>query len=80
MERVTREDFIREYTEYTVSKMDDTALRQIAQINLMANINPESTYADWEDAVAQMPTYNSAEELLELIRPFMILRKPPNEG
>ena len=80
MERVTREDFIREYTEYTVSKMDDTTLRQIAQINLMANINPESTYADWEDAVAQMPTYNSAEELLELIRPFMILRKPPNEG
>ena len=57
MERVTREDFIREYTEYTVSKMDDTTLRQIAQINLMANINPESTYADWEDAVAQMPTY-----------------------
>ena len=80
MERVTREDFIREYTEYTVSKMDDTTLRQIAQINLMANINPESTYADWEDAVAQMPTYNSAEELLELKRPFMILRKPPNEG
>tara|TARA_B100001250_G_C19580674_1_gene691859 strand:+ start:313 stop:555 length:243 start_codon:yes stop_codon:yes gene_type:complete len=80
MERVSREDFIRQYTEYCVGKMDDTTLRQIAQINLMANINPESTYADWEDAVAQMPTYNSAEELLELIRPFMILRKPPNEG
>ena len=80
MERVSREDFIRQYTEYCVTKMDDTTLRQIAQINLMANINPESTYADWEDAVAQMPTYNSAEELLELIRPFMILRKPPNEG
>ena len=80
MERVSREDFIRQYTEYCVAKMDDTTLRQIAQINLMANINPESTYADWEDAVAQMPTYNSAEELLELIRPFMILRNPPNEG
>ena len=80
MERVTREDFIREYTEYTVSKMDDTTLRQIAQINLMANINPESTYADWEDAVAQMPTYGSAEELLELIKPSMMLRKPPNAG
>ena len=80
MERVSREDFIRQYTEYCVAKMDDTTLRQIAQINLMANINPESTYADWEDAVAQMSTYNSAEELLELIRPFMILRKPPNEG
>tara|TARA_B100000287_G_scaffold236927_1_gene222980 strand:+ start:1902 stop:2141 length:240 start_codon:yes stop_codon:yes gene_type:complete len=78
MERVTREDFIREYTEYTVSKMDDTTLRQIAQINLMANINPESTYADWEDAVAQMPTYNTAEQLLELIKPFMMLRKPPD--
>ena len=80
MKHISREDFIKEYTEYTVSKMDDTTLRQIAQINLMANINPESTYADWEDAVAQMPTYNSAEELLELIRPFMILRNPPNEG
>ena len=80
MERVTREDFIREYTEYTVSKMDDTTLRQIAQINLMANINPESTYADWEDAVAQMPTKNTAEDLLELIKPFMMLRKPPNAG
>ena len=80
MERVSREDFIRQYTEYCVAKMDDTTLRQIAQINLMANIKPERTYADWEDAVAQMPTYNSAEELLELIRPFMILRKPPNEG
>ena len=80
MERVSREDFIRQYTDYCVAKMDDTTLRQIAQINLMANINPASTYADWEDAVAQMPTYNSAEELLEVIRPFMILRKPPNEG
>ena len=80
MTHITREDFIREYTEYTVSKMDETTLKQIAQINLMANINPESTYADWEDAVAQMPTKNTAEDLLELIKPFMMLRKPPNAG
>lgn len=78
MERISREDFIRQYTEYCVAKMDDTTLRQIAQINLIANINPESTYADWEDAVAQMEGKRTAEDLLELIKPFMMLREPPN--
>mgnify|MGYP003325660347 CR=1 FL=1 len=72
MEHITREDFIRQYTEYAVSKMDETTLKQIAQINLMANINPESTYADWEDAVAQMESKRTAEDLLELIKPFMM--------
>ena len=80
MERVSREDFIRQYTEYCVAKMDDTTLRQIAQINLMANINPESTYEDWEDAVAQMRSKTKTEDLLELIKPFMMLRIPTNEG
>ncbi len=60
--------------------MDDNTLKQIAQINLMANINPESTYADWEDAVAQMKSKRNAEDLLELIKPFMMLREPKNEG
>ena len=80
MEHVTREDFIRQYTEYAVDKMDETTLKQIAQINLMANINPESTYADWEDAVAQMESKRTAEDLLELIKPFMMLREPKREG
>tara|TARA_B100001250_G_scaffold282882_1_gene245083 strand:+ start:893 stop:1075 length:183 start_codon:yes stop_codon:yes gene_type:complete len=60
--------------------MDDATLKQIAQINLIANINPDSTYADWEDAVAQMESKGSAEELLELIRPFMTMRERPNAG
>ena len=46
----------------------------------MANINPESTYEDWEDAVAQMRSKTKTEDLLELIKPFMMLRIPTNEG
>ena len=80
MKRVERDDFIREYTEYVVNKMDEEQLRQIAQINLLANINPESTYEEWEDYVAQMPSENTVEDLLELIKPSMMLRKPPNAG
>ena len=80
MEKLTRDDFIRQYTEYTVDKMDEATLKQIAQINLFANINPESTYADWEDAVAQMESKRTVEELLELIKPFMTLRERPNAG
>tara|TARA_B100000902_G_C26656433_1_gene596254 strand:+ start:256 stop:498 length:243 start_codon:yes stop_codon:yes gene_type:complete len=80
MEKLTRDDFIRQYTEYTVNKMDEATLKQIAQINLFANINPESTYADWEDAVAQMESKRTVEDLLELIKPFMTLRERPNAG
>ena len=80
MERLTRDDFIRQYTEYTVDKMDEATLKQISQINLFANINPESTYADWEDAVAQMESKRTVEDLLELIKPFMTLRERPNAG
>jgi|TARA_B100001996_G_scaffold33142_1_gene24931 hypothetical protein len=80
MEKLTRDDFIRQYTEYTVNKMDEVTLKQIAQINLFANINPESTYADWEDAVAQMESKRTVEDLLELIKPFMTLRERPNAG
>tara|TARA_A100001388_G_scaffold35138_1_gene22428 strand:- start:550 stop:792 length:243 start_codon:yes stop_codon:yes gene_type:complete len=80
MKRISREDFIKEYTDYTVNTMDEETLKQIAQITLMANINPESTYEDWEDAVAQMKSKTKTEDLLELIKPFMMLRIPTNEG
>ena len=43
MKHISREDFIKEYTEYTVNTMDEKTLKQIAEITLMANINPEST-------------------------------------
>ena len=49
-------------------------------IEELANINPESTYEDWEDAVAQMKSKTKTEDLLELIKPFMMLRIPTNEG
>ena len=54
MKRITREDLIREYTANTVNTMDEETLKQIASVTLIANINPESTYEDWEDYVAQM--------------------------
>ena len=80
MKHISRENFIKEYTEYTVNTMDEATLKQIAEITLMANINPESTYEDWEDAVAQMKSKTKTEDLLELIKPFMMLRIPTNEG
>ena len=43
-------------------------------------ILPESTYEDWEDAVAQMKSKTKTEDLLELIKPFMMLRIPTDEG
>ena len=70
-----RDDYIREFTAYTVSKMDEEELRHIAQINLLANIDPKSTYAEWHDYVAQMPSMKTVEDLLELIKPSMMLRQ-----
>ena len=80
MKHITREDFIHEYCEYVVDKMDEETLKNIARVTLIANIKPESTYAEWEDYVAQMPSKNTVEDLLELIKPFMMLRIPTNEG
>ena len=75
----TKEELAIEYCEYTVSKMDDETLRRIAVINLLANIDQETDMATWEDYVAQMKGLHNAEDLLELIRPSMLLREK-NEG
>tara|TARA_B100001996_G_C18617079_1_gene576184 strand:+ start:773 stop:1015 length:243 start_codon:yes stop_codon:yes gene_type:complete len=80
MEYVSRDDLIREFTAYAVDKMDDKTLRDIAQISLLANVNPDSTYEDWEDYVAQMPSMRTVEDLLELIRPSLTMRQPQDEG
>ena len=69
MKHITREDFIQEYCEYVVDKMDEETLKNIARVTLIANIKPESTYAEWEDYVAQMPSKHTVEDLLALIQP-----------
>ena len=71
----TKEELAIEYCEYTVSKMDDETIRRIAVINLLANIDQETDIATWEDYVAQMKGLHNAEDLLELIRPSMLLRE-----
>ncbi len=50
------------------------------EITLIANIKPESTYADWEDYVAQMPSKNTVEDLLALIQPSVNMVANKNEG
>jgi len=70
----TKEELAVEYCEYTVSKMDDETIRRIAVINLLANIDQETDMATWEDYVAQMKGLQKAEDLLELIKPSMLLR------
>ena len=80
MKHISREDFIKEYTEYTVNTMDEGTLKQIAQITLMANINPESTYADWEDYVARKDGLHKSEDLLEMIKPAVNMVDSKNEG
>ena len=75
----TKEELAIEYCEYTVSKMDDETVRKIAVINLLANIDQETDIATWEDYVAQMEGLHTAEELLELIKPSMMLREN-NDG
>ena len=80
MKHITREDFIHEYCEYVVDKMDEETLKNIARVRLIANIKPESTYAEWEDYVAQMPSKNTVEDLLELIKPSVNMVANKNEG
>ncbi len=75
----TKEELAIEYCEYTVSKMDDETVRKIAVINLLANIDQETDIATWEDYVAQMKGLHNAEDLIELIRPSMLLREN-NDG
>ena len=69
----TKEELAIQYCEHTVSKMDEETLRRIAVINLLANIDQETDMATWEDYVAQMEGLHTAEELLELIKPSMML-------
>ena len=71
----TKEELAIEFVKYTVSLMDVDSLRQIAEINLLANLDSESDLATWEDYVAQMKGLHNAEDLLELIRPSMLLRE-----
>ena len=71
----TKEELAIEYCEYTVSKMEDETIKKIAVINLLANIDQETDIATWEDYVAQMKGLHNAEDLLELIRPSMLLRE-----
>jgi len=71
----TKEELAIEYCEYTVSKMDEETIKKIAVINLLANIDQETDIATWEDYVAQMKGLHNAEDLLELIRPSMLLRE-----
>ena len=80
MKHITREDFIHEYCEYVVDKMDEETLKNIARVTLIANIKPESTYADWEDYVAQMPSRHTVEDLLALIQPSVNMVANKNEG
>ena len=75
----TKEELAIQYCEHTVSKMDEETLRRIAVINLLANIDQETDMATWEDYVAQMKGLQKAEDLLELIKPSMLLREK-NEG
>jgi|TARA_B100001769_G_C21551863_1_gene314322 hypothetical protein len=80
MKHITREDFIHEYCDYVVEKMDEETLKNIARVTLIANIKPESTYADWEDYVAQMPSKHTVEDLLALIQPSVNMVANKNEG
>ena len=80
MKHITREDFIHEYCQYVVDKMDEETLKNIARVTLIANIKPESTYAEWEDYVAQMPSKHTVEDLLALIQPSVNMVANTNEG
>ena len=80
MKHITREDFIHEYCDYVVEKMDEETLKNIARVTLIANIKPESTYAEWEDYVAQMPSKHTVEDLLALIQPSVNMVANKNEG
>tara|TARA_Y100000817_G_scaffold290534_1_gene261315 strand:+ start:37 stop:279 length:243 start_codon:yes stop_codon:yes gene_type:complete len=80
MKHISREQLIHEYCKYTVDKMDEETLKNIAAVTLIANIKPESTYAEWEDYVAQMPSKHTAEDLLALIQPSVNMVARKDEG
>ena len=72
----TREELIREYAEFTADRMSEDTLKRIAVITLLANIDPNSTLADWEDYVARMDPNMESEDLLQMIQPHVIMTKP----
>ena len=72
----TREELIREYAEFTADRMTEHTLKRIAVITLLANIDPNSTLADWEDYVARMDPLMKSEDLLQMIQPHVIMTKP----
>lgn len=72
----TREELIREYAEFTADRMSEDTLKRIAVITLLANIDPNSTLADWEDYVARMDPHMESEDLLQMIQPHVIMTKP----
>ena len=76
----TKEELAIEFVKYTVSLMDVDSLRQIAEINLLANLDSESDLATWEDYVAQMPSKHTVEDLLALIQPSVNMVANNNEG
>ena len=80
MKHITREELILEFCQFTADKMDEETLKNIARVTLIANIKPESTYADWEDYVAQMPSKHTVEDLLALIQPSVNMVANKNEG
>ena len=59
--------------------MDEETLKNIARVTLIANIKPESTYDEWEDYVAQMPSKQTVEDLLTLIQPSVNMVANKNE-
>ena len=84
MKHITREELILEFCKFTVDKMDEQTLKHIAMVTLCANIKEEneegSTYADWEDYVARKDGLHKSEDLLEMIKPAVIMVKKENEG
>ena len=84
MKHISREQLIHEYCKYTVDKMDEETLKNIAVVTLIANIKGEneegSTYADWEDYVARKDGLHKSEDLLEMIKPAVNMVESKNEG
>tara|TARA_B100001250_G_scaffold235538_1_gene202336 strand:- start:328 stop:582 length:255 start_codon:yes stop_codon:yes gene_type:complete len=76
MTKKTREELIREYAEFTASRMTGDSLKRIAVITLVANIDPNSTREDWEDYVARIDPLMTSEDLLQMIQPHVIMTKP----
>ena len=76
----SREQLIVEFADYTVDKMELETLKRIAAITLMANVNPESDWATWHDYLTRAPSLQTAEELLGMIQPSVIMKQQVDES